>query len=148
MKSVSCRSTLGARGFSCAVSGFGQVLKKLTPSCGRRSSQATAGVNPSKSLANGQKSKHKPKNKGQACNVSFLSNTRYITFCTCQNSQSYFCTRNKAILTLESKIMQLLHSPSLFWFSFPFTYSVPSQGIFSFSVVTLLELHGTSHLES
>ena len=26
--------------------------------------QATAGVNPSKSLANGQKSKNKPKNKG------------------------------------------------------------------------------------
>ena len=34
LKSVSCRSTLGARGFSCAVSGFGQVLKKLTPACG------------------------------------------------------------------------------------------------------------------
>ena len=69
--------------------------------------QATARVNPNKSLANGQKSKNKPKNKGQACNVS-CPTLDILPSARAKTPKTIFCTRNKAILTLENKIMLLL----------------------------------------
>ena len=142
-------TTLGGTGFSCAVSGFGQVLKKLTPACSRRSSSSHARKKPLiprlllewipvKAWQTGKNRKTSQKIRVKLA-MSLVQHSIYYLLHVPKPPKLFFCTRNKAILTLESKIMQLLQSPSLFWFSFPFTYAFPSQGIFSFSVVTLLE---------
>ena len=86
-----------------------------------------AGVNPSKSLANRQKSNNKPKKKGQACNVSFLSNTRYITFCTGQNPQSYFLHQEQGNTDLRKQNNAATVKPSRFF-------------VFSFHSPTLLQV--------
>ena len=90
-------------------------------------------MNPSKSLANGQKSKNKPKKKGQACNVLFLSNTQNITFCTCQNPQSYFLQQEQGNIDLRKQNNAVTVKPSRFFvFSFhsPTLFQVKAHFLF------------------